>query len=82
MLHAIFIVALVGGFYMAWNIGANDVANAFGTSVGSRALTFKQAVVVAAIFEFAGAILVGAHVTGTIRSGLFDPTLLVGKETT
>ncbi len=82
MLQAIFIVALVGGFYMAWNIGANDVANAFGTSVGSRALTFRQAVVVAAIFEFAGAILVGAHVTGTIRSGLFDPTLLVGRETT
>ncbi len=82
MLQAIFFVALVGGFYMAWNIGANDVANAFGTSVGSKALTFKQAVLVAAIFEFAGAILVGAHVTGTIRSGLFDPTLLVGKETT
>ena len=82
MMTALFVVAVVGGFYMAWNIGANDVANAFGTSVGSKALTFKQAVFVAAIFEFAGAILVGAHVTGTIRSGLFDPRLLIGRETT
>ncbi len=82
MMQVIFWVAILGGFYMAWNIGANDVANAFGTSVGSRALTFRQAVVVAAVFEFAGAILVGAHVTGTIRSGLFDPTLLVGQEQT
>ncbi|NOZ78267.1 MAG: inorganic phosphate transporter [Acidobacteria bacterium] len=82
MMTALFIVAVVGGFYMAWNIGANDVANAFGTSVGSKALTFRQAVVVAAVFEFAGAILVGSHVTGTIRSGLFDPRLLVGREMT
>ncbi len=82
MFSVFLVVALVGGFYMAWNIGANDVANAFGTSVGSRALTFRQAVVVAAIFEFLGAVLVGAHVTGTIRSGLFDPTLLQGRETT
>jgi len=77
---ALFIVAIVGGFYMAWNIGANDVANAFGTSVGSRALSFRQAVLVAAVFEFLGAVLVGAHVTGTIRSGLFDPTILAGRE--
>jgi inorganic phosphate transporter, PiT family len=76
------VVAIAAGFYMAWNIGANDVANAFGTSVGSRALTFRQAVVVAAVFEFLGAVLVGAHVTGTIRSGLFDPTLLAGREHT
>ena len=76
------VVAIAAGFYMAWNIGANDVANAFGTSVGSKALTFRQAVVVAAVFEFLGAVLVGAHVTGTIRSGLFDPTLLVGREHT
>lgn len=76
------VVAIVAGFYMAWNIGANDVANAFGTSVGSRALTFRQAVFVAAVFEFLGAVLVGAHVTGTIRSGLFDPSLLAGREHT
>ncbi len=80
MMTALLVVALAAGTYMAWNIGANDVANAFGTSVGSKALSFRQAVVVAAIFEFSGAVLVGAHVTGTIRSGLFDPQLLAGRE--
>ncbi len=66
-------LALVFGFYMAWNIGANDVANAMGTSVGSGALTLKWAIVVAAIFEFGGAFFVGSHVADTIRSGIFDP---------
>ncbi len=72
----ILFVAVVFGLYMAWNVGANDVANAMGTSVGSKALTFKQAVLVAAIFEFAGALLVGAHVTETIKSGIIVPTEL------
>ena len=69
------IITVLSGFYMAWTIGANDVANAMGTSVGSKALTLKQAVLVAAIFEFAGAVLVGSSVTNTIRKGMIDPSI-------
>jgi PiT family inorganic phosphate transporter len=61
------------GFFMAWGVGANDVANAMGTSVGSKALTVKQAIVVAMIFEFAGAYLAGGEVTATIRKGIISP---------
>jgi len=70
------ILGLLCGFYMAWSIGANDVANAMGTSVGSGALTLKRAIVIAAVMELAGAVLVGTHVTDTVRKGIFDPSAL------
>ncbi len=62
------------GLFMAWGIGANDVANAMATSIGSKALTIKQAVLIAAIFEFSGAFLAGGQVTSTIRKGIIDST--------
>jgi PiT family inorganic phosphate transporter len=71
--YTLIIVAAVFGFIMAYGVGANDVANAMGTSVGSKALTVKQAIFIAAIFEFAGAYLAGGSVTSTIRSGIVDP---------
>lgn len=76
----VLIIAIVCGFYMAWSIGANDVANAMGTSVGSGALTVKRAVIVAAILEFAGAFFVGTHVSETIRKGIIDPDIFIGHE--
>ena len=73
------VLAGVFGLFMAWGIGANDVANAMATSVGSKALTVKQAILVAAVFEFAGAVLAGGQVTKTIRKGIIETT---GLETT
>jgi len=73
-------LALGFGFYMAWNIGANDVANAMGTSVGSGALTLRRAVLAAAVLEFAGAYLVGMHVTDTVRKGIIDTDIFINHE--
>lgn len=72
-------LAALFGIFMAWGIGANDVANAMATSVGSKALTIKQAILVAAVFEFAGAVLAGGEVTSTIRKGIVDADLLAGS---
>ncbi len=66
------LVAALFGFLMAWGIGANDVANAMGTSVGTKSLTIRQAIIIAMIFEFAGAYLAGGEVTATIRNGIID----------
>ena len=73
------IIGCVVGFFMAWGIGANDVANALGTSVGSGAITIKTAIIVAAIFEFAGAALAGGSVTRTIRKGIIDPSAIADR---
>jgi PiT family inorganic phosphate transporter len=74
VLTILLIIAIVGGLYMAWNIGANDVANAFGTSVGSGAITVRRAILLAAIFEFGGAFLVGAPVAETISGSIVAPS--------
>lgn len=73
------VLAAVFGLFMAWGIGANDVANAMAPSVGSKAITIKQAILIAAVFEFAGAVLAGGGVTSTIRRGIVDASLLSGQ---
>jgi PiT family inorganic phosphate transporter len=73
------ILAIIFGLYMTWGIGANDLANAMGTSVGAGAVTIKQAICIAIIFEFSGAVIAGGHVTSTIRKGIIDPTAIVNS---
>ena len=70
------LLACLFGFFMAWGVGANDVANAMGTSVGSRALTIKQAILIAMVFEFAGAYLAGGEVTETIKGGIVNANMV------
>ena len=74
------VLACLFGFFMAWGVGANDVANAMGTSVGARALTIKQAIIIAMVFEFLGAYLAGGSVTQTIRSGILDATQITPEQ--
>lgn len=76
---ALFIALLVAGFYLAWNIGANDVANAMGTSVGSGALTLRRAVFIAAILEFSGAFFFGSHVSKTMQSGIIQADIFISN---
>lgn len=80
MVTILFTCAIIAGFYVAWNIGANDVANAVGTSVGSGALTLRQAVLVAAVFEFCGAFFLGGSVSETVESGIVNPDLFSGDK--
>jgi PiT family inorganic phosphate transporter len=70
-------LAVIFGLFMTWGVGANDLANAMGTSVGAGAVTVKQAIGIAIVFEFAGAVLAGGNVTKTIRKGIIDPTAIV-----
>ncbi len=73
------VLAIVFGLYMTWGVGANDLANAMGTSVGAGAVSVKQAIGIAIVFEFAGAVLAGGNVTNTIRKGIIDPTSIVDR---
>ncbi len=81
LMTLVLLVSIIVCAYLAWNIGANDVANAMGTSVGSRALTLKQAVVVAAVFEFTGAFIAGDAVTDTVRKGILSVDFETATET-
>lgn len=76
---AMMIMAVIFGLYMTWGIGANDLANAMGTSVGAGAVSVRQAICIAMIFEFLGAVLAGGHVTKTIRKGIIDPSSITSS---
>jgi len=72
----VLILGFIIGFYMAWNIGANDVANSMASAVGAKAITLRQAVLIAGILNIVGAAFIGAHVTDTIRNGIVAPEIL------
>ncbi len=82
MLLIIAIIAGIAGLYMAWNIGANDVANSMSTAVGAKAITLRQALVIASILNFLGAVLVGKHVTDTIKNKIIDVSLMSQHDVT
>ena len=74
--YFILIVAYLFGFYMAWNIGANDVANSMAAAVGSKAVTIRQAIWIAAVLNIVGAIFIGSHVTDMIRKGIVSTEVM------
>jgi PiT family inorganic phosphate transporter len=80
-MEPILILTIFASLYMAWSIGGNDVANSMGTSVGSKCLTLKQAIVIASIANFSGAVLMGSHVTETVRKGIVKPEAFTANPT-
>jgi PiT family inorganic phosphate transporter len=74
--YYVLIIGYIFGFYMAWNIGANDVANSMASAVGARAITIRQAVFIAGILNIVGAVFIGSHVTKTIRKGIVSTDIL------
>jgi len=76
MEFSILALGIAAGLYMAWNIGANDVANGMAAPVGAKAITLRQAVIIAGILDFAGAAFIGSHVTSAIRKNIVDPSVL------
>jgi PiT family inorganic phosphate transporter len=74
--YIVLILAYIIGFYMAWNIGANDVANSMASAVGAKAITIRQAVFIAGILNIVGALFLGSHVTNTIRKGIVSTEIL------
>ena len=79
---AILVIVALLTFYVAWNLGANDVANAMGTSVGSKAITLKQAIIMAGVLEFLGAVLFGQEVTSTLGTRIANPALFATRPQT
>jgi PiT family inorganic phosphate transporter len=78
--YGILIIGFIFGFYMAWNIGANDVANSMASAVGAKAITIRQAIFIAAILNVIGATFIGSHVTNTIRKGIVSTDVLADPQ--